>query len=71
MEIQIKLLTGLALSFALVLGLFIGVILGLYFFSLTIAENANNFINEMPLEKILSIGGISSVLFFISRKYKK
>lgn len=69
MDNKIKLITFMCLSFALVLGVFLGILIGLYLFGLSIANNTSNFINDVPLEKMLSIGGISTLLFFISKKY--
>lgn len=66
-----KIISSFFISFIVILALFIGIISGAYFFGLNVAENTNNFLKDLPLDKLISIGTLSAILFYIARKYKK
>ncbi len=69
MSEKIKIITYMALSFALVLGIFLGILIGIYYFTLNVGQQFGDTLKNIPLSYVGSGGAIAVALSYISHKY--
>lgn len=70
METDSKILLSLFVSIIFSLIIFSVSIFLVYQFIINASTQTSQFIQDIPLDKILSVGGVSSVLYYIKKKYK-